>query len=158
MSIKKGGIMKQSVIKIIKSLTWQKLVVIATIVHFISPYFLGSCFDKEFLNNIDANKIRDNYTAFYNHEINEEYVYVSKSNYRDEEEHCKVEIYVYNENKFKQRLILRKSWYLKLPFSYNSVTEIKKNNMKIIVTEFTKKPRSKKAQAYLEEVLAQLES
>ena len=69
-----------------------------------------------------------------------------------------MEIYVYNENKFKQRLILRKSWYLKLPFSYNSVTEIKKNNMKIIVTEFTKKPRSKKAQAYLEEVLAQLES
>ncbi len=74
------------------------------------------------------------------------------------EEHIKVEIYVYKENLYNQKATIWKTWYrYNYFFSFDSVTEIKKNNVKIIVTEFTSTPRSKKAQEYLEEVLAQLE-
>ncbi len=58
--------------------SWRRIVLIVTIVYFVSPYLIGPCFDKEFLNSIDTNKICENYKRFEEYKTNEEFVYVTE--------------------------------------------------------------------------------
>ena len=124
------------------------------------PYVLGSQIDTKFIKNIDTQSITSNYSLTdedYDVDENGNVSIFFCSNLSGER--VLVYIDILNENKYKSRASKRVFWYrTKRFYELDTVINVRKNNVEIRIIEFTKSPRSKKAQAYLEEVLAQLES
>ena len=124
------------------------------------PYVLGSQIDTKFIKNIDTQSITSNYSLTdedYDVDENGNVSIFFCSNLSGER--VLVYIDILNENKYKSRASKRVFWYrTKRFYEFDTVINVRKNNVEIRIIEFTKSPRSKKAQAYLEEVLAQLES
>ena len=125
------------------------------------PPVLGSQFDKEYIKSIDTEFITNEYDRFdhyYEQKDGTIEVYDSdNSNGRN----VRIEIFIYKDNIYssesKSKIFWKGSNSFLFP-DFDTVNVIEKNNIKIEVVEYSKTPRSKKAQAYLEEVLAQLES
>lgn len=135
------------------------LTTIDVVVVIFGPYILGSQVDMEYIKSIDTAVITSEYTKFEDYEIEDGRI-KAYSDEHSEKRKVRVTAYIYEDNEFGSKAKCKRYWYnynTLFGLKFNTVIEIKKNNVKIIVTEFTSTPRSKKAQEYLEEVLAQLE-
>lgn len=133
------------------------LVIVDALLDIITPGIFGSQIDKKFLESLDTSKITYQYTVLETHPTDDEtgatLPYFSAS---IDDSNIAVMITVHKEeNSYGPKIQINREWHkYKSLFSYDTVTYITKNNIKIVIIERTNKFRSKNAQLYLEELLS----
>ena len=118
------------------------------------PYVFGAQFDKAVLNSIDTEAISENYVNFDYRDSTYDDTYALSF----DEDNIYILILIHGSDRYSHNVKVKKSFSKNENGSYENITFITKDNVKIYILEDTTSLRSKGSQQALIEVLEKMQA
>lgn len=118
------------------------------------PYMFGAQFDKAVLNSIDTEAISENYVNFDYRDSTYDDTYALSF----DEDNIYILILIHGSDRYSHNVKVKKSFSKNENGSYENITFITKDNVKIYILEDTTSLRSKGSQQALIEVLEKMQA